>query len=165
MKSCSRVYTGAMSGLSARLHESVHLCVSPCWQVWFNIQTYASPMRMSFDVTRPKCWKPFFSRSFRDPGLSSVQVTNPEPHMIIRFVRNRDKPHDRLLARFLTSCTTSVTSQVHAWSTVLSCCCPSIQNRAQQNQSNEAKTSRPLFVLVVVFFWSRRSCCTGALTG
>lgn len=43
-------------------------------QVWFNIQTYATPMRMGFDVTKPKCWKPFFSRAFPSPGLSSIQV-------------------------------------------------------------------------------------------
>ncbi|XP_056589201.1 coiled-coil and C2 domain-containing protein 2A isoform X1 [Triplophysa dalaica] len=41
--------------------------------VWFNIQPYAAPVRMSFDVSRPKLWKPFFSRAFPDPGLSSVQ--------------------------------------------------------------------------------------------
>uniref|UniRef100_A0A3P8UI20 Coiled-coil and C2 domain containing 2A n=1 Tax=Cynoglossus semilaevis TaxID=244447 RepID=A0A3P8UI20_CYNSE len=41
--------------------------------VWFNIQEYALPMRMSFDVTRANQWKPFFSRSFSHPGLSSVQ--------------------------------------------------------------------------------------------
>lgn len=33
-----------------------------------------SPMRMSFDVTKNNYWKPFFSRSFPHPGLSSVQV-------------------------------------------------------------------------------------------
>lgn len=43
-------------------------------QVWFNIQPYAAPVRMSFDVSRPKLWKPFFSRAFPDPGLASVQV-------------------------------------------------------------------------------------------
>ncbi|XP_062871722.1 coiled-coil and C2 domain-containing protein 2A [Trichomycterus rosablanca] len=48
-------------------------CLVNADNVWFNIQTYASPMRMSFDVTKPKWWKPFFSRTFRDPGLSSVQ--------------------------------------------------------------------------------------------
>ncbi|XP_027146033.1 coiled-coil and C2 domain-containing protein 2A [Larimichthys crocea] len=41
--------------------------------VWLNIQEYTSPMTMSFDVTKANLWKPFFSRSFSHPGLSSVQ--------------------------------------------------------------------------------------------
>ncbi|XP_075901549.1 coiled-coil and C2 domain-containing protein 2A isoform X3 [Nelusetta ayraudi] len=41
--------------------------------VWLNTQEHSSPMRMSFDVTKSNCWKPFFSRSFSHPGLSSVQ--------------------------------------------------------------------------------------------
>ncbi|KAM9445041.1 coiled-coil and C2 domain-containing protein 2A [Clarias gariepinus] len=48
-------------------------CLVNTDNVWFNIQTYATPMRMGFDVTKPKCWKPFFSRAFPNPGLSSVQ--------------------------------------------------------------------------------------------
>ncbi|XP_056096392.1 coiled-coil and C2 domain-containing protein 2A isoform X2 [Rhinichthys klamathensis goyatoka] len=48
-------------------------CLINSDNVWFNIQPYAAPMRMSFDVSKPKLWKPFFSRSFPDPGLSSVQ--------------------------------------------------------------------------------------------
>ncbi|XP_046725486.1 coiled-coil and C2 domain-containing protein 2A isoform X2 [Silurus meridionalis] len=48
-------------------------CLVNADNVWFNIQTYATPMRMGFDVTKPKCWKPFFSRSFPDPGISSIQ--------------------------------------------------------------------------------------------
>ncbi|TSL61152.1 Coiled-coil and C2 domain-containing protein 2A [Bagarius yarrelli] len=49
-------------------------CLVNAENVWFNIQTYASPMSMAFDITKPKCWKPFFSRAFPDPGLSSVQL-------------------------------------------------------------------------------------------
>ncbi|XP_044274285.1 coiled-coil and C2 domain-containing protein 2A isoform X1 [Varanus komodoensis] len=41
--------------------------------VWFNIQQYESPLRISFDVSKSKLWKPFFSRSLPFPGLSSVQ--------------------------------------------------------------------------------------------
>uniref|UniRef100_A0ACB8E6U6 Coiled-coil and C2 domain-containing protein 2A n=1 Tax=Sphaerodactylus townsendi TaxID=933632 RepID=A0ACB8E6U6_9SAUR len=41
--------------------------------VWFNIQQYDSPLRINFDVHKPKLWKPFFSRSLPFPGLSSVQ--------------------------------------------------------------------------------------------
>ncbi|KAK3518815.1 hypothetical protein QTP70_014874 [Hemibagrus guttatus] len=48
-------------------------CLINADNVWFNIQTYATPIRMVFDVTKPKCWKPFFSRAFPDPGLSRVQ--------------------------------------------------------------------------------------------
>ncbi|XP_039507253.1 coiled-coil and C2 domain-containing protein 2A isoform X1 [Pimephales promelas] len=48
-------------------------CLINSDNVWFNIQPYAAPMRMSFDVSKPKLWKAFFSRSFPDPGLSSVQ--------------------------------------------------------------------------------------------
>ncbi|XP_077081054.1 coiled-coil and C2 domain-containing protein 2A isoform X2 [Siphateles boraxobius] len=48
-------------------------CLINSDNVWFNIQAYAAPVRMSFDVSKTKLWKPFFSRSFPDPGLSSVQ--------------------------------------------------------------------------------------------
>uniref|UniRef100_H2LIP8 C2 domain-containing protein n=1 Tax=Oryzias latipes TaxID=8090 RepID=H2LIP8_ORYLA len=48
-------------------------CLVDADNVWFNIQEYASPMRMSFDVSKRKLWKPFFSESFPHPGLSSVQ--------------------------------------------------------------------------------------------
>ncbi|XP_069833527.1 coiled-coil and C2 domain-containing protein 2A [Dendropsophus ebraccatus] len=41
--------------------------------IWFNVQQYDSPMSISFDTSRPKSWKPFFSRSNPNPGLSSVQ--------------------------------------------------------------------------------------------
>uniref|UniRef100_A0A671WH34 Coiled-coil and C2 domain containing 2A n=1 Tax=Sparus aurata TaxID=8175 RepID=A0A671WH34_SPAAU len=42
--------------------------------VWLNIQEYTSPMTINFDVSKANLWKPFFSRSFTHPGLSSVQV-------------------------------------------------------------------------------------------
>lgn len=38
------------------------------------MQQYDSPLRINFDVSKPKFWKPFFSRSLPFPGLSSVQV-------------------------------------------------------------------------------------------
>ncbi|TNM87556.1 hypothetical protein fugu_005777 [Takifugu bimaculatus] len=41
--------------------------------VWLNVQEHTSPMRISFDVANGNLWKPFFSRSFSHPGLSSVQ--------------------------------------------------------------------------------------------
>ncbi|XP_033015930.1 coiled-coil and C2 domain-containing protein 2A [Lacerta agilis] len=48
-------------------------CLISCDNVWFNIQQYDSPLRINFDVSKPKFWKPFFSRSLPFPGLSSVQ--------------------------------------------------------------------------------------------
>ncbi|XP_029904845.1 coiled-coil and C2 domain-containing protein 2A isoform X2 [Myripristis murdjan] len=48
-------------------------CLVTADNVWFNIQRYSAPMRISFDVTKANFWKPFFSRSFAHPGLSSVQ--------------------------------------------------------------------------------------------
>ncbi|XP_029282132.1 coiled-coil and C2 domain-containing protein 2A isoform X2 [Cottoperca gobio] len=48
-------------------------CMVNADNVWLNIQEYTSPMTMSFDTTKAKLWKPFFSRSFSHPGLSSVQ--------------------------------------------------------------------------------------------
>ncbi|XP_055963271.1 coiled-coil and C2 domain-containing protein 2A [Sorex fumeus] len=52
--------------------KSVGCLIGPD-NIWFNIQRYDSPLRINFDVTRPKLWKSFFSRSFPYPGLSSVQ--------------------------------------------------------------------------------------------
>ncbi|XP_061540786.1 coiled-coil and C2 domain-containing protein 2A isoform X3 [Phycodurus eques] len=48
-------------------------CIVNADNVWLNIQEQASPMRISFDVSRANCWRPFFTRSFPHPGLSSVQ--------------------------------------------------------------------------------------------
>ncbi|XP_031697797.1 coiled-coil and C2 domain-containing protein 2A-like, partial [Anarrhichthys ocellatus] len=48
-------------------------CLVNADNVWFNVQEYTSPMSMSFDTTKASLWKPFFSRSFSHPGLSSVQ--------------------------------------------------------------------------------------------
>nr|XP_057930395.1 coiled-coil and C2 domain-containing protein 2A isoform X2 [Doryrhamphus excisus] len=48
-------------------------CLVDADNVWFNIQEHVSPMRISFDVTRSKWWKPFFTRSFPHPGICSVQ--------------------------------------------------------------------------------------------
>ncbi|XP_043825575.1 coiled-coil and C2 domain-containing protein 2A [Dromiciops gliroides] len=52
--------------------KSVGCLISPD-NIWFNIQRYDSPMRINFDITKPKLWKSFFSRSLPYPGLSSVQ--------------------------------------------------------------------------------------------
>ncbi|XP_054644566.1 coiled-coil and C2 domain-containing protein 2A isoform X2 [Dunckerocampus dactyliophorus] len=48
-------------------------CLVNADNVWFNMQEHVSPMRISFDVTRSKWWKPFFTRSFPHPGICSVQ--------------------------------------------------------------------------------------------
>uniref|UniRef100_A0A1A7XKZ0 Coiled-coil and C2 domain containing 2A n=1 Tax=Iconisemion striatum TaxID=60296 RepID=A0A1A7XKZ0_9TELE len=48
-------------------------CLVNSDNVWFNIQEKTSPVNMSFDITNTSWWKPFFSRSFSHPGLSSVQ--------------------------------------------------------------------------------------------
>ncbi|XP_076992550.1 coiled-coil and C2 domain-containing protein 2A isoform X2 [Tamandua tetradactyla] len=52
--------------------KSVSCLIGPD-NIWFNIQQYDSPLRMNFDVTKPKLWKSFFSRSLPYPGLSSIQ--------------------------------------------------------------------------------------------
>ncbi|XP_012579493.1 PREDICTED: coiled-coil and C2 domain-containing protein 2A [Condylura cristata] len=52
--------------------KSVGCLIGPD-NIWFNIQRYDSPLRISFDVAKPKFWKPFFSRNLPYPGLSSVQ--------------------------------------------------------------------------------------------
>ncbi|KAM3938645.1 coiled-coil and C2 domain-containing protein 2A isoform 2-T2 [Leptodactylus fuscus] len=48
-------------------------CLINADNIWLNTQQYDSPMSISFDTSRPKMWKPFFSRSYPNPGLSSVQ--------------------------------------------------------------------------------------------
>ncbi|XP_049575241.1 coiled-coil and C2 domain-containing protein 2A isoform X4 [Syngnathus scovelli] len=48
-------------------------CLVNADNVWLNIQEHVSPMRISFDVSRANGWRPFFTRSFAYPGLSSVQ--------------------------------------------------------------------------------------------
>ncbi|NXJ03794.1 C2D2A protein, partial [Odontophorus gujanensis] len=52
--------------------QSVY-CLISCDNIWFNIQQWDSPARMSFDTSKPKLWKAFFSRSSPYPGLCSVQ--------------------------------------------------------------------------------------------
>uniref|UniRef100_A0A3Q3N7K7 Coiled-coil and C2 domain containing 2A n=1 Tax=Labrus bergylta TaxID=56723 RepID=A0A3Q3N7K7_9LABR len=64
--------------------QTVGCLVNADNQVWFNIQEYTSPMTMSFDIAKAQLWKPFFSRSFSHPGLSSVQ---PEELVYRRTVR------------------------------------------------------------------------------
>ncbi|XP_039097482.1 coiled-coil and C2 domain-containing protein 2A isoform X2 [Hyaena hyaena] len=52
--------------------KSVGCLIGPD-NIWFNIQRHDSPLRINFDVAKPKLWKSFFSRSLPYPGLSSVQ--------------------------------------------------------------------------------------------
>ncbi|XP_015259022.1 PREDICTED: coiled-coil and C2 domain-containing protein 2A-like [Cyprinodon variegatus] len=48
-------------------------CLVNSDNVWLNIQENPSPLNTNFDITKANMWKPFFSRSFSHPGLSSVQ--------------------------------------------------------------------------------------------
>ncbi|XP_062431333.1 coiled-coil and C2 domain-containing protein 2A isoform X2 [Rhea pennata] len=48
-------------------------CLISCDNIWFNIQEHDSPVRINFDISKPKLWKSFFSRSLPYPGLCSVQ--------------------------------------------------------------------------------------------
>uniref|UniRef100_A0A8C0ZJR8 Coiled-coil and C2 domain containing 2A n=1 Tax=Cyanistes caeruleus TaxID=156563 RepID=A0A8C0ZJR8_CYACU len=48
-------------------------CLISCDNIWFNMQEYDSPGRINFDLSKPKHWKPFFSRSLPFPGLHSIQ--------------------------------------------------------------------------------------------
>ncbi|XP_018423746.1 PREDICTED: coiled-coil and C2 domain-containing protein 2A [Nanorana parkeri] len=48
-------------------------CLINADNIWFNIHQYDSPMSISFDTGRPNQWKAFFSRSYPNPGLTSVQ--------------------------------------------------------------------------------------------
>uniref|UniRef100_A0A4W5ML41 Coiled-coil and C2 domain containing 2A n=1 Tax=Hucho hucho TaxID=62062 RepID=A0A4W5ML41_9TELE len=62
-------------------------CLVSADNVWFNIQVYTSPLRMSFDITKAKLWKPFFCRAFPNPGLSSVQISGFPLHLPFSEVR------------------------------------------------------------------------------
>ncbi|XP_078071133.1 coiled-coil and C2 domain-containing protein 2A [Mustelus asterias] len=48
-------------------------CLVSADNVWFNMQKYDTVTRVHFDTSKSSFWKPFFSRSFPFPGLSSVQ--------------------------------------------------------------------------------------------
>eukprot|EP00062_Callorhinchus_milii_P004934 gi/632943873/ref/XP_007887193.1/ PREDICTED: coiled-coil and C2 domain-containing protein 2A isoform X2 [Callorhinchus milii] len=48
-------------------------CLISADNIWFNIQKYDTVMRINFDISKSKLWKPFFSRSFPFPGLSTIQ--------------------------------------------------------------------------------------------
>ncbi|GCB67451.1 hypothetical protein scyTo_0008062, partial [Scyliorhinus torazame] len=48
-------------------------CLVSADNVWFNMQKYDTVTRIHFDTSKSNFWKPFFSRSFPFPGLSSVQ--------------------------------------------------------------------------------------------
>ena len=60
--------------LNTHTSATIYTNESCLFQIWFNIQQYDSPLRINFDVSKPKLWKSFFSRSLPYPGLSSVQV-------------------------------------------------------------------------------------------
>ncbi|XP_042898083.1 coiled-coil and C2 domain-containing protein 2A [Parasteatoda tepidariorum] len=50
-------------------------CLISTDNVWANIQKNNHPSRINFDVNKTSDWKPFFSRSFPNPGLRSIQPT------------------------------------------------------------------------------------------
>ncbi|GIY46724.1 coiled-coil and C2 domain-containing protein 2A [Caerostris darwini] len=52
--------------------QTVGCLISPD-NVWANIQKNNHPSRINFDVSKSGDWKPFFSRSFPNPGLRSIQ--------------------------------------------------------------------------------------------
>lgn len=64
------------------LHLSEHtqhgmLYQRPCvvvFQIWSNVQKFDRPNRMTFNVNDNKSWKPFFTTSFPEPSLPTVQV-------------------------------------------------------------------------------------------
>uniref|UniRef100_G3PLT2 Coiled-coil and C2 domain containing 2A n=1 Tax=Gasterosteus aculeatus TaxID=69293 RepID=G3PLT2_GASAC len=62
-------------------------CLVNADNVWFNVQEYTSPMTMSFDTTKANLWKPFFSRSFPNPGLPSVQISGFPLHLPFSEIR------------------------------------------------------------------------------
>ena len=42
--------------------------------IWANVQEFAHPSKVNFDLSKPKLWKPFFDKNYSNPGLSSVQL-------------------------------------------------------------------------------------------
>ena len=44
--------------------------------IWANIQANEQPCCMSFDLSNTSDWKPFFNKSFPNPGITSVQPEN-----------------------------------------------------------------------------------------
>ncbi|GFT89046.1 coiled-coil and C2 domain-containing protein 2A [Nephila pilipes] len=55
--------------------QTVGCLISPD-NVWANIQKNNHPSRINFDVSKSGDWKPFFSRSFPNPGLRSIQPSS-----------------------------------------------------------------------------------------
>ena len=44
-----------------------------CDNIYGNIQTEVHPSKISYALTNPSCWRPFFGKSYRNPGLASIQ--------------------------------------------------------------------------------------------
>eukprot|EP00058_Branchiostoma_floridae_P024122 XP_002609612.1 hypothetical protein BRAFLDRAFT_87833 [Branchiostoma floridae] len=67
--------------------------------IWANVQESDSAGRMSFDTTREAQWKPFFSRSYPNPGLSSIQpdqlVYLPTDKDYVADLQDRSVSHRR----------------------------------------------------------------------
>ena len=48
-------------------------CLINSENIWANVQQSGQPYRMSFDLTKAQLWRPFFTKKYPNPGLSSVQ--------------------------------------------------------------------------------------------
>ena len=48
-------------------------CLANADNIWANIQPYEQPSRLSYDLSNTSQWRPFFGKSFPNPGLGSVQ--------------------------------------------------------------------------------------------
>jgi len=42
------------------------------------MQTFEEPSKMTFNLSNAKAWKAFFSRSYPNPGIASVQTDRLE---------------------------------------------------------------------------------------
>ncbi|XP_066919925.1 coiled-coil and C2 domain-containing protein 2A-like [Clytia hemisphaerica] len=46
--------------------------------IWANMQSFEEPSKLNFDLSNTKAWKPFFTKSFPNPGLASIQTDQLE---------------------------------------------------------------------------------------
>eukprot|EP01137_Pigoraptor_chileana_P026493 Opistho-2@7848 len=91
----------ACTGVSYRQHDTncplLEVgCIFNDKNIWANVQRYAEPTRIDFDLTNAKNWTPFFSRKFPFPGLSSVQVDRlryfpTDPSLVLQLETSIEK--------------------------------------------------------------------------
>ncbi|KAG8187652.1 hypothetical protein JTE90_005504 [Oedothorax gibbosus] len=75
--------------------QSVGCLIGP-ENVWANIQRSSHPSRINFDLNRTSDWKPFFNRSFPNPGLRSIQpssltYTTTDPEYVEKLQESIEK--------------------------------------------------------------------------